>query len=167
MWKNGSLSCENKFIFTRPGRFIVTAILLDSSATACELRVSFFVKVSPAIDDQSDGEFIVMAQITAILLGLIGVFFFLEPFLEQGMKECYRQHFLHNPHTPIVQKVADEVVFRRFQGEGVKCFKTDVTDPPQIFDAVFISRSCFESDGFIAYNFGRMRLNRKKDIYSH
>ena len=91
MWKNGSLSCENKFIFTQPGRFIVTAILLDSSATACELRVSFFVKVSPANDDQSDGEFIVMAQITAILLGLIGVFFFLEPFLEQGMKEGHRQ----------------------------------------------------------------------------
>ena len=24
-----------------------------------------------------------------------------------------------NPHTPIAQKIADEVVFRRFQGEGV------------------------------------------------
>ena len=23
-----------------------------------------------------------------------------------------------NPHTPIAQKVADEVFFRRFQGEG-------------------------------------------------
>ena len=94
MWKNGSLSCENKFIFTQPGRFIVTAILLDSSATACELRVSFFVKVSPANDDQSDGEFIVMAQITAILLGLIGVFFFLEPFLEQGMKEFKEKFYI-------------------------------------------------------------------------
>ena len=27
-----------------------------------------------------------------------------------------------NPHTPIAQKVADEVVFRRFQGEGVEFF---------------------------------------------
>ena len=27
-----------------------------------------------------------------------------------------------NPHTPVAQKVADEVVFRRFQGEVVKFF---------------------------------------------
>ena len=27
---------------------------------------------------------------------------------------------LFNPHTPVAQKVADEVVFRRFQGEGVE-----------------------------------------------
>ena len=25
-----------------------------------------------------------------------------------------------NPHTPVAQKIADEVVFRRFQGEGVE-----------------------------------------------
>ena len=27
-----------------------------------------------------------------------------------------------NPHRPVAQKVADEVVFRRFQGEGVEFF---------------------------------------------
>ena len=27
-----------------------------------------------------------------------------------------------NPHTPVAQKVANEVVFRRFQGEGVEFF---------------------------------------------
>ena len=27
-----------------------------------------------------------------------------------------------NPHTPVVQKLADAVVFRRFQGEGVDFF---------------------------------------------
>ena len=27
-----------------------------------------------------------------------------------------------NPHTPVAQKFADEVVFRRFQGEGVEFF---------------------------------------------
>ena len=59
--------------------------------------------------------------------------------------------------------------FRRFQGEGVDFFKSDLTDPPQIFDAYplenfnlspssfhltvgFKSRSCFELDGFIAYS---------------
>ena len=74
-----------------------------------------------------------------------------------------------NPQAPVAQKSADEVVFRRFQGEGVEFFKSDLTDPPQIFDAhllentdlspsrfhfsvVFISRSCFASDSFIAYS---------------
>ena len=32
--------------------------------------------------------------------------------------------FLHiNPQAPVAQKVADEVVFRRFRGEGVEFFK--------------------------------------------
>ena len=38
--------CQNKFVFTKEGRFVVTAILLDPVATACELRVSFIVKVN-------------------------------------------------------------------------------------------------------------------------
>ena len=75
-----------------------------------------------------------------------------------------------NPQAPVTQKTADEVVFRRFQGEGVKFFfKLDLTDPPQIFDTHllentdlspsrfdfsvdFISRSCFESDDLKAYS---------------
>ena len=75
-----------------------------------------------------------------------------------------------SPHTPVAQKVSDEVVFRRFKGEGVEFFlKLDLTDLPQIFNAHllentnlsssslhftvgFISRSFFESDGFIAYS---------------
>ena len=28
-----------------------------------------------------------------------------------------------NPQAPVAQKTADEVVFRRFQGEGVEFFK--------------------------------------------
>ena len=77
---------------------------------------------------------------------------------------------LFNSQAPVAQKIADEVVFRHFQGEGVEFFfKSDLTDPPQIFDAHllkntdlgpsrfhfsvgFISRSCFESDGFISYS---------------
>ena len=31
--------------------------------------------------------------------------------------------FLVNPQAPVAQKIADEVVFRRFQGEGVEFFK--------------------------------------------
>ena len=38
-----------------------------------------------------------------------------------------------NPHTPVAQKVADEVVFRRFQAEGVEFFKSDLTDFPSDF----------------------------------
>ena len=40
-----------------------------------------------------------------------------------------------NPQAPVAQKIADEVVFRRFQGEGVVFFKSDLTCPLQIFDA--------------------------------
>ena len=32
------------------------------------------------------------------------------------------EHFLVNSHTPVAQKFAKEVVFRRFQGEGVEFF---------------------------------------------
>ena len=77
---------------------------------------------------------------------------------------------IFNPQAPVAQKIADEVVFRRFQGEGVEFFfKSDLTDPPQIFgehilkntdlsssrfhfSVGFISRSSFESHGFIAYS---------------
>ena len=71
---------------------------------------------------------------------------------------------------PVAQKIADEVVFRRFQGEEVEFFlnRTSLT-PPQIFNTHllentdlspsgfhfsvgFISRSCFESDVLIAYS---------------
>ena len=30
---------------------------------------------------------------------------------------------IFNPQAPVAQKVADEVVFRRFRGEGVEFFK--------------------------------------------
>ena len=40
---------------------------------------------------------------------------------------------IFNPHKPVAQKTADEVVFRRFQGEGVEFFfKSDLTDPPLV-----------------------------------
>ena len=74
------------------------------------------------------------------------------------------------PQAPVAQKIADEVVFRSFQGKGVEFFlnRTSLT-PPQIFDAHlfentdlspsrfhfsvgFISRSYFESEGFIAFS---------------
>ena len=38
-----------------------------------------------------------------------------------------------NPQTPVAQKFAGEVVFRRVQGEGVAFFKSDLTDPPLDF----------------------------------
>ena len=33
------------------------------------------------------------------------------------------ENMLFNPYTPVAQKIADEVVFRRFHGEGVELFK--------------------------------------------
>ena len=38
-----------------------------------------------------------------------------------------------NPQAPVAQKIADEVVFRRFQSEGVEFFISDLTDPPSEF----------------------------------
>ena len=38
-----------------------------------------------------------------------------------------------NPPTPVAQKVAVEVVFRRFQGEGVKFKKIRTSLPPSDF----------------------------------
>ena len=35
-----------------------------------------------------------------------------------------------NPHTPVAEKIADEVVFRRLQGEGVEFFKIEPQCPP-------------------------------------
>ena len=78
--------------------------------------------------------------------------------------------FMINPQAPVAQKIADQVVFRHFHGEGVEFFfKSDLTDHHQIFDAHllettdlspfrfyflvgFRSRSCSESDVVIAYS---------------
>ena len=40
-----------------------------------------------------------------------------------------------DPQAPVAQKVADEVVFRRFGGEGVEFFfnRTSLTPPPLDF----------------------------------
>ena len=39
-----------------------------------------------------------------------------------------------NPQALVAEKIADEVVFRRFQDEGVEFFfKSDITDVPSDF----------------------------------
>ena len=47
-------------------------------------------------------------------------------------KRYIKNRFIKS-HTPVAQKVADELVFRRFQDEGVEFLKSDQTDPPEIF----------------------------------
>ena len=43
-----------------------------------------------------------------------------------------------NPQAPVAQKIADEVVFRHFQGEGVEFFlKSDLTDPLRFLMRIF------------------------------
>ena len=95
-----------------------------------------------------------------------------------------KSSFAVNPQAPVAQKVADELVFRRFQGEGVAFFLIGPHWPPPLkflmhifwkipilalpacnFQWVFISRSCFESDGFIAYS-NEWDL-REKTIFIH
>ena len=54
-----------------------------------------------------------------------------------------------NPQTPVAQKVADEVVFRRFQVEGVVIFKLNLNDlPPQIFDAHLLENTNLSPSSF-------------------
>ena len=38
-----------------------------------------------------------------------------------------------NPQAPVAHKIADEMVFRRFQDEGVEFFRSDLSDPPSAF----------------------------------
>ena len=45
---------------------------------------------------------------------------------------------LVNPQAPVAQKVANEVVFRRFQGEGVEFF----TDPLRFLMSIFGRYQC-------------------------
>ena len=49
----------------------------------------------------------------------------------------------------IAQKVSDEVVFRRFQSEGVEFFfKSELTDPRQIFAAYLLKNTNLSSSSF-------------------
>ena len=49
---------------------------------------------------------------------------------------------------PVAQKVLDEVVFRRFQGEEVEFFKSALTDPPQIFNAHLLENTNLSPSSF-------------------
>ena len=88
-----------------------------------------------------------------------------------------------NPHTSVAQKVADEVVFRCFQGVGVKFFLNRIILTPSDFWYVFVGKYQFKPfqlsflvDFYIKITFlvrwfyslfERMRLKRKNDVNSH
>ena len=42
-----------------------------------------------------------------------------------------------NPQAPAAQKIAYQVVFRHYQGEGVEFFKADLTDPFRFVMRIF------------------------------
>ena len=51
-----------------------------------------------------------------------------------------------NPQAPVAQKIADDVVFRRFQGEGVEFSKSYLTaPPPEIFDAHLLKKKSIKA----------------------
>ena len=53
------------------------------------------------------------------------------------------------PHKPVAQNIADEVVFGRFQGEGDEFFfKSNLTDPPQIFDPHLLENTNLSPSSF-------------------
>ena len=46
--------------------------------------------------------------------------------LQESSRNFFREikiYLLFNPQAPVAPKIADELVFRRFQGEGVEFFK--------------------------------------------
>ena len=50
-----------------------------------------------------------------------------------------------NPLAPVAQKIADEVVFLRFQGEGIEFFfKSDLTDLPSDFSCASLGKYRFK-----------------------
>ena len=91
-------------------------------------------------------------------------------YLDTALTGPWYELMYFNPQAPVAQKIAYEVVFRRFLWWRSRVFfKSDLTEPPQIFDAHllgntdlspsrfhfsvgFRSRSFFESDCFIAYS---------------
>ena len=96
--------------------------------------------------------------------------------------DLFTTHF--NPQAPVEQKIADEVVFRHFPGEGVEFFfKSDLTDPPSDFWCASFGKYRFKPfqisffSGFYIkiifwvrwfYSlFERMRLKRKRRMLIH
>ena len=53
-----------------------------------------------------------------------------------------------NPHTPVAQKVADEVVFARAQVKESNFFKIEPHSPPEIFYAHFFENTNSNSTSF-------------------
>ena len=53
------------------------------------------------------------------------------------MNRKFHTEPLINPHAPVAQKVADEVVFRRFQDEGVEFFLDRTSLTPSDFMRIF------------------------------
>ena len=54
-----------------------------------------------------------------------------------------------NPQAPVAQKIADELVFRRFQGEGVEFFKIGPHLPPiKFFGAHLLEKTNLSSSSF-------------------
>ena len=45
-----------------------------------------------------------------------------------------------NPQAPVAQKIADEVVFDVSKVKESSFSQSDLTDPPQIFDAYFFGK---------------------------
>ena len=88
------------------------------------------------------------------------------------------------PQAPVAQKIADEVVFRRFQGRGVEFFfnRTSLTPPSDFwwasfgkyrfnpFQISFFSRFYIKIIFWVRWFyslFERMRLKRKRTMFIH
>jgi len=82
----GQKVCENRIIFTRPGTYIATAILLDPIVTSCNLRFSFFVKVTE-LETIFDQELVMVGIITSSCLALLLVIYLVQPYVEHYFRK--------------------------------------------------------------------------------
>ena len=75
----------------------------------------------------------------------------------KDLSRILKSHLNLNPHMPVAQKVADEVVFRRFQGEEVEFFlKSDLTDESALI------RNFLRSGRARGETIGRVRVEYKR-----
>ena len=110
--------------------------------------------------------------------------------IESRMRRCekfevfrYIWDFVLNLRRPLRRKLRMRWFLDISKVKESSFLKSDLTDPPQIFDAHllentdlspsrfhfsvgFISRLCFESDGFIAYS-NEWDWREKNDVYLH
>jgi len=73
-------------IFTKPGIYAATVILLDPLMSACNVRYSFIIKVMD-LDTLADQAFLMIVIITISFLSALGSFYMLQPTINHYIRK--------------------------------------------------------------------------------